>query len=124
MHWGHHPRSRLPRDGGAWVSWLSSVTLRTSWRAVLRRLSRDTQRTNIVYEGCFGCLSVRQSDVHPSPNLTVSVCVQGFKAAKALAAENKRHRVLLVCCELCSLHNQMDDRSDNLVAAVRFLQRC
>lgn len=49
--------------------------------------------------GCFGALS-------------------GMKAARSIAAENPRHRVLLVCTELCSLHLQLDDRVENLVASV------
>ena len=41
-----------------------------------------------------------------------------MKAAKAIARENPKNRVLLVCTELCSLHMQLDDRVENLVASV------
>lgn len=41
-------------------------------------------------------------------------------AAKSIARENPRNRVLLVCTELCSLHMQLDDRIENLVASALF----
>jgi predicted naringenin-chalcone synthase len=41
-------------------------------------------------------------------------------AAKSIARESARNRVLLVCTELCSLHMQLDDRIENLVASSLF----
>jgi predicted naringenin-chalcone synthase/acyl-CoA synthetase (AMP-forming)/AMP-acid ligase II len=64
-------------------------------------LRRNTQRMAVTFMGCFGALS-------------------GMKAARAFAAESPRHRVLLVCTELCSLHMQLDDRADNLVGSALF----
>jgi len=68
-------------------------------------LSPATERLSIQFMGCFGLIS-------------------GLKAAKAFAREHKDNRVLLVCCELCSLHMQLDDRIDNLVATVLFSDGC
>lgn len=64
-------------------------------------LAADTQRLGITFMGCFGAIS-------------------GMKTAKALAAEDKDNRVLLVCCELCSLHMQLSDKVDNLIATALF----
>ena len=64
-------------------------------------LSRSTQRLAVTFMGCFGALS-------------------GMKTARAFAAESFSHRVLLVCTELCSLHMQLDDRTDNLVGSALF----
>ena len=64
-------------------------------------LSTTAQRVSLQFMGCFGALS-------------------GMKTAKAFAAENPTNRVLLVCCELCSLHMQLDDRIDNLVGSALF----
>lgn len=60
-------------------------------------LSSSTQRLAITFMGCFGALA-------------------GIKAAKAFAAENPRNRVIMVCCELSSLHMQLSDKPDQLVA--------
>jgi predicted naringenin-chalcone synthase len=65
------------------------------------KLRSTTQRLAITFMGCFGTLS-------------------GLKTAKALAAENPTNRVLMVCCELCSLHMQLSDVPDQLVAAAIF----
>jgi len=43
-----------------------------------------------------------------------------LKQASALAAQDPDARVLAVCCELCSLHFQMDKRTDNLVGGSIF----
>ena len=64
-------------------------------------LSVKTQRLGVVFMGCFGALS-------------------GLKAAKAIAAESAKNRVLVVCCELCSLHLQMNEKIDNLIASAIF----
>ena len=61
-------------------------------------LAESTQRLGVNFMGCFGTLS-------------------GLKTAKALAAENINNRVLMVCCELCSLHMQLSDVPDSLVAS-------
>lgn len=54
-------------------------------------------RIGINFMGCFGAFNA----------LTV---------ARALAIENPRHRILLVCTELCSLHGQSDLSADTLLA--------
>jgi len=64
-------------------------------------LHESTERLGIVFMGCFGGLS-------------------GLKAARSIAAESPRNRVLVVCTELCSLHLQLDDRTENLVASALF----
>lgn len=64
-------------------------------------LQPDTQRLSILMMGCFGGSSA-------------------LKQASALAAQDPKHRVLAVCCELCSLHFQMDRRTDNLVGGSLF----
>jgi predicted naringenin-chalcone synthase len=64
-------------------------------------LSTKAERLSIQFMGCFGALS-------------------GMKAARSIAAEDPRYRVLVVCTELCSLHLQMDDRVENLVASALF----
>lgn len=55
--------------------------------------------------GCFGALA-------------------GLKAARALACADPRNRVLVVCCELCSLHMQLRDDVDNLIGSVLFSDGC
>lgn len=54
-------------------------------------------RLGINFMGCFGAF-------------------KGLSVAKAFAQENPRHRVLVVCTELCSLHLQAKLDSDNLTA--------
>jgi predicted naringenin-chalcone synthase len=60
-------------------------------------LSRHVERLGINFMGCFGAF-------------------KGLAVAKALAIENPRHRILLVCTELCSLHFQADTQIDTLVS--------
>lgn len=60
-------------------------------------LSRYVERLGINFMGCFGAF-------------------KGLAIAKALAMENPRHRILLVCTELCSLHFQTDTQIDTLVS--------
>ena len=64
-------------------------------------LSEQCQRLSIQFMGCFGALS-------------------GMKTARAFAAEKSTNVVLLVCCELCSLHMQLDARVDNMVGSALF----
>ena len=60
-------------------------------------LSPQIERLGINFMGCFGAF-------------------KGLAIAKALAFENPKHRVLVVCTELCSLHVQEDLNTDTLVA--------
>jgi len=64
-------------------------------------LPLSTQRLSIQFMGCFGCVS-------------------GIRCASALAAEDPRNRVLVVCTELCTLHLQLNDKVDNLIATSLF----
>uniref|UniRef100_A0A146M304 Putative polyketide synthase 1 n=1 Tax=Lygus hesperus TaxID=30085 RepID=A0A146M304_LYGHE len=64
-------------------------------------LPLNTQRLSIQFMGCFGAIS-------------------GIRCAAALAVENPQNRVLVVCTELCSLHMQLNDKVDNLIATVLF----
>lgn len=60
-------------------------------------LSQSVERLGINFMGCFGAF-------------------KGLAIAKALAMESPKHRVLVVCTELCSLHFQADARPDTMVA--------
>lgn len=64
-------------------------------------LSRDVERTAVNFMGCFGAM-------------------RGLAIAKALALEDPRHRVLMICTELCSLHFQSDHQIDTFVANALF----
>jgi predicted naringenin-chalcone synthase len=64
-------------------------------------LSSTIERLGINFMGCFGAF-------------------KGLAIAKALALENPKHRILLVCTELCSLHFQGDLRADTLIANALF----
>lgn len=64
-------------------------------------LLANTKRIGINFMGCFGAFN-------------------GLIAAKALAEESPDHRILLVCTELCSLHGQVDQESDSLLANALF----
>jgi len=70
---------------------------------LIRRLglSPHVERLGINFMGCFGAF-------------------KGLAIAKALALENPRHRILMVCTELCSLHFQTDTRPDTLVGGSLF----
>lgn len=68
-------------------------------------LSPNTERLSITFMGCFGALA-------------------GLKAANAIAGSNPKNRVLVVCCELCSLHLQMNEKVDNLIASALFSDGC
>lgn len=60
-------------------------------------LSRSVERLGINFMGCFGAF-------------------KGLAIAKALALENPKNRVLLVCTELCSLHFQQESTKEAFVA--------
>ncbi|MCB1113015.1 MAG: type III polyketide synthase [Chlamydiia bacterium] len=60
-------------------------------------LSPQVERLGINFMGCFGAF-------------------KGLAIAKALALESPKHRVLVVCTELCSLHVQENLSSETLVA--------
>lgn len=60
-------------------------------------LSPTVQRTHLGFMGCHGALNA-------------------LRIAKALAEADARHRVLVCCVELCSLHFQYGWNSDNIVA--------
>jgi len=64
-------------------------------------LPRNVERLGINFMGCFGAF-------------------KGLAVAKALALENPRNRVLLVCTELCSLHLQTDTQIDTLISNTLF----
>lgn len=66
---------------------------------LLNRLGipRSALRLGINFMGCFGAF-------------------KGLAVARALALENPKHRVLVVCTELCSLHFQSDTHRETLVA--------
>lgn len=64
-------------------------------------LPLTTQRLSIQFMGCFGAVS-------------------GLRCASSLAAENPNNRVLVVCTELCTLHMQLNDKVDNLIATALF----
>lgn len=60
----------------------------------LLKLKPSTQRLGINFMGCFGAF-------------------KGLAVAQSFAKEDPQHRVLLVCTELCSLHFQAEQTSDN-----------
>lgn len=63
----------------------------------LLNLKSTIQRLGINFMGCFGAF-------------------KGLSVAESFAKENPKHRVLLVCTELCSLHFQVDQTPDNVLA--------
>lgn len=60
-------------------------------------LKRSIYRLGINFMGCFGAF-------------------KGIEVANAFAKINPKHRILVVCTELCSLHLQASITPDNLVA--------
>jgi predicted naringenin-chalcone synthase len=60
-------------------------------------LNFNTQRLGINLMGCFGAF-------------------KGLSVAKAYAKENPKNRILLICTELCSLHFQVEQTIDNMLA--------
>lgn len=63
----------------------------------LLKLKPSTQRLGINFMGCFGAF-------------------KGLSVAQAFAKENPKHRILLVCTEICSLHFQAEQTVDNILA--------
>ncbi|KAF3362720.1 Uncharacterized protein PHSC3_000707 [Chlamydiales bacterium STE3] len=61
------------------------------------QLRPSTQRLGINFMGCFGAF-------------------KGLSVAQSFAKENPKNRVLVVCTELCSLHFQVDQTPDNILA--------
>lgn len=61
------------------------------------KLDSAINRLGINFMGCFGAF-------------------KGLSVAKAFALENPRHRILVVCTELCSLHLQTDLNPEIFVA--------
>lgn len=64
-------------------------------------LSRSTDRLGINFMGCFGAF-------------------KGLSVAKAIARDNPKNRVLLVCTELCSLHLNFDGKLDSIISNAIF----
>lgn len=64
-------------------------------------LKRSVERLGINLMGCFGAF-------------------KGLAVAQAFAKENPKHRILLVCTELCSLHLQAEMTEDNLLGNALF----
>ncbi|MBA3956818.1 MAG: type III polyketide synthase [Parachlamydiaceae bacterium] len=62
----------------------------------LLNLKPSIQRLGINFMGCFGAF-------------------KGLSVAQAFAKENPKHRILLVCTELCSLHFQAELTFDNIL---------
>lgn len=60
-------------------------------------LNRLVNRLGINFMGCFGAF-------------------KGLSVAQSFAKENPKHRILLVCTELCSLHFQAEQSPDNILA--------
>jgi len=64
-------------------------------------LQPTTSRVGINFMGCFGAFNA-------------------ISVATAIAKENPKNRVLVVCTELCSLHGQIDLSPDTLLANALF----
>lgn len=64
-------------------------------------LSRQVSRIGLNFMGCFGAL-------------------RALVLAQALAKEDPKNRILLVCTELCTLHFQTDARMDTIVGNALF----
>jgi len=60
-------------------------------------LQSTVQRLSINFMGCFGAF-------------------KGLSVAQSFAKENSQHRILVVCTELCSLHFQVEQTLDNMIA--------
>ena len=64
-------------------------------------LSPTINRLGINFMGCFGAF-------------------KGLSVANAFAKENEKHRILLVCSELCSLHLQADQDIETMTGQALF----
>jgi len=60
-------------------------------------LNPSVQRLGINFMGCFGAF-------------------KGLSVANSFAKENPNHRILVVCVELCTLHFQVEQTHDNMLA--------
>ena len=69
------------------------------------QLSPFTERTAINFMGCYAAFN-------------------GLKTADAIVKANPSSKVLLVCCELCSIHFQQEASDDNLLANALFADGC
>lgn len=71
--------------------------------ALIERLGLplDVRRIHVGFMGCHGAIN-------------------GLAAAAAFAAADPRARALLACAEVCSLHYQLTDRRDRLIANAIF----
>ena len=65
------------------------------------KLNPSISRLGINFMGCFGAFN-------------------GLTVAKAIVKENPNHRVLMVCTELCTLHGQVDESLDSMLANALF----
>lgn len=65
------------------------------------KLNSSVQRFGINFMGCFGAF-------------------KGLAIALSFAKEDPKHRILLVCTELCSLHFQAEQTPDNILANALF----
>ncbi|MGD9632673.1 MAG: type III polyketide synthase [Pirellulales bacterium] len=64
-------------------------------------LRRDVSRTHVGFMGCHGAMN-------------------GLRVAAALAKSSPRHKVLLCCVEICSIHHQYPQQFDQMVANALF----
>jgi len=64
-------------------------------------LPNTVQRIGINFMGCFGAF-------------------RGLAVANAIAAQNPKHRILVVCTEICSLHMQITGRPEVLIGNALF----
>lgn len=64
-------------------------------------LKNNVDRLGINFMGCFGAF-------------------KGIRVATALAHESSKHRILLVCTEICSLHIQSDVSVNSFIANALF----
>ncbi|MFT3741581.1 MAG: type III polyketide synthase [Gammaproteobacteria bacterium] len=89
--------------------------------------------THIIYVSCTGVIapgvqSYLQQQLQLSPainqiGLNMMGCFGAFKGldlAKAYAQQNPHHRILLVCCELCTLHLQATKDPEHQVGNALF----
>lgn len=65
------------------------------------RLSPDINQTGLNMMGCFGAF-------------------KGLDLANAYAQQNSQHRILVICCELCTLHLQASNHPEHQVGNALF----
>ena len=97
-------------------------------------LPTTCQRLGVNFMGCFGALSgiktarafaaeryTSTALSHHHSQLSPPTATQLSRTfLSALSSVSPRHVVVLVCCELCSLHMQLDARIDNMVGSALF----